>query len=107
LQNGLDATVQLRKLGFKNLIVGLTGASFDEEVIEFLDCGADAVFPKPLENNLLKSLVLHMSRMGFSSDPKVKWKFDGIKLVRHRPLVMRRNSQSSMSNVSSGAESIN
>jgi DNA-binding response OmpR family regulator len=84
--------VELRKLGFDKLIVGLTGASFDEEVMEFLECGADAVFPKPLENNLLKSLMQHMSRMGFVSDPKVKWKFDGTKMIKYRA-AHRRTSQ--------------
>jgi signal transduction histidine kinase/CheY-like chemotaxis protein len=48
LMNGPDATEEIRKLGFQNLIVGVTGNVLDEDVKHFVSKGADTVLGKPV-----------------------------------------------------------
>lgn len=74
--NGLDATTKLREMGFRGLILGLTGLKFDEQVIEYLDCGADAMFSKPFSKAQTKALLVHLLEKGCVTDPNVKWTYD-------------------------------
>ena len=46
---GPDATRKIRKLGYRGVIIGVTGNMLDEDIKEFIDCGADAVMPKPFD----------------------------------------------------------
>lgn len=42
-QNGLEATKLLRKGGYKNLVVGVTGNVLDDDVSEYQAAGADII----------------------------------------------------------------
>jgi CheY-like chemotaxis protein len=49
--DGHAATMVIRKAGDSVPIVGLTGNALDEQRVEFLACGADAVLKKPLSHS--------------------------------------------------------
>ena len=51
---GLEATAEIRKLGYKGPIIGVTGNAMDADREEFLSAGASHVFTKPLKFHLLK-----------------------------------------------------
>ena len=38
--NGVEATRRLRKMGYKNMVAGLTGNAMDDDVDEFKKAGA-------------------------------------------------------------------
>ena len=46
--NGPDAVREIRRLGCKSFIVGVTGNMLDEDVNYFKAAGAHKVLPKPL-----------------------------------------------------------
>ena len=48
---------RLRDLGYKGLIVGLTGDTGEEDQLYFKRHGADAVLPKPLDMDDLDEVV--------------------------------------------------
>jgi CheY-like chemotaxis protein len=54
---GPDATYVVRKMGYRGLIFGVTGNTFDQERKRFLDHGADKVFAKPLDLELLRRAI--------------------------------------------------
>jgi DNA-binding NarL/FixJ family response regulator len=57
--NGPDAIAEIRKLGFKSLILGVTG---DEDHASFMRAGADGMMMKPVKaDELLKILRKAMS----------------------------------------------
>ena len=72
----MDATTKLREMGFNGLILGLTGLKFDEQVTEYLDCGADAMFSKPFSKAQTKALLVHLRQKGWVTDPNVKLNYD-------------------------------
>jgi CheY-like chemotaxis protein len=58
--NGPDAARRLRELGYKGLIVAITGNVAKEDADRFKAHGADEVLPKPLDmKNLQKCLRDH------------------------------------------------
>lgn len=59
--NGHEATRALRKSGCDSFIVGVTGTLFSDDVKRFMQCGADAVLPKPLEMRDLMDILLEHS----------------------------------------------
>jgi DNA-binding response OmpR family regulator len=71
-KNGLTASRVLRESGFCNLIIGLTGNVFDDDVLEFRMAGANVVLSKPLRLTTLQSLIRFVdaegckSRVGFA-----------------------------------------
>jgi CheY-like chemotaxis protein len=46
--DGPTATSMIRELGYRGLIIGITGNMMPEDVRHFLDHGANTVFPKPI-----------------------------------------------------------
>ena len=54
----------IRRMGYKNVIVGLTGCAFDEDRSEFIRAGADCVLTKPLDVHTLDCLLDFLSREG-------------------------------------------
>ena len=52
--DGPTATVEIRRLGFTGLLVGLTGQLHTEDIEVFLKSGADKVLGKPLQTDLLR-----------------------------------------------------
>jgi CheY-like chemotaxis protein len=52
--NGPDAVVEIRKLGFKSLILGVTG---DEDHAAFMRAGADGVMMKPVKADELVKVI--------------------------------------------------
>jgi hypothetical protein len=73
--------MRLREIGYENLIVGLTGASFDDEIEEFLMHGADVVFSKPFTIHSMSALIDHADACGFHSQQDVKYQVNFDKLV--------------------------
>lgn len=57
----------LREAGFGNLIIGVTGNVFDDDVQEFRSAGADIVLSKPLRLTTLQSLVRFVDIEGYKS----------------------------------------
>jgi len=48
VMDGVRATNNIRKLGFKGQIIGVTGNAFQEDVVSFMTNGANVVLTKPL-----------------------------------------------------------
>lgn len=46
--HGPEATVELRKAGYKGAVIGVTGNVLQDDVDHFIRSGADAVLAKPL-----------------------------------------------------------
>lgn len=57
IMNGPQATVEIRSLGFKGLIFGLTGNMMPTDVEYFLRSGASEVLPKPLSVESLENYL--------------------------------------------------
>jgi len=66
--NGHSATRALRKFGCDSFVVGVTGTLFSEDVQRFMECGADAVLPKPLEMRDLMDIFVEHSVAGRGCD---------------------------------------
>lgn len=47
--NGTDAALEMRRLGYMDYIIGVTGNGLKEQVDEYIQCGADAVVVKPMD----------------------------------------------------------
>jgi CheY-like chemotaxis protein len=69
VMNGVDATRELRKAGYRYLIVAITGAAMKEDIDEFLAVGADLVLPKPCKLSSLEILLDFIDRQGSLSSP--------------------------------------
>jgi CheY-like chemotaxis protein len=73
VMTGIEATAEIRKLGFDKLIMGLTGNSLEEDTIAFLDAGADIVLAKPLRRPQIDSIMSYTRKNGFDSGGS-RWK---------------------------------
>eukprot|EP00607_Mallomonas_marina_P000769 CAMPEP_0182433460 /NCGR_PEP_ID=MMETSP1167-20130531/63377_1 /TAXON_ID=2988 /ORGANISM="Mallomonas Sp, Strain CCMP3275" /LENGTH=378 /DNA_ID=CAMNT_0024622177 /DNA_START=1 /DNA_END=1137 /DNA_ORIENTATION=- len=58
--DGLQATKSIRDMGFSGVIIGVTGNVTRDEIETFLESGADAVLPKPLE---IQSFVIAINSL--------------------------------------------
>lgn len=58
--DGFELTLQLRKRGFTLPIIGLTGATVGDESERLIECGANAVLPKPL---MLDAIVSEINKL--------------------------------------------
>eukprot|EP01041_Mallomonas_annulata_P011527 gene11527-24115_t len=81
---GVEATEQIRALGYSNLIVGVTGNAMEDDVKTFLRAGADMIFTKPLKLEHLHALILHTNINGCESDPRSKYRLNG-NAMEHMP----------------------
>ena len=56
--NGMEATQELRKMGFDGVIIGVTGDGQPTSINDFIAHGADDVLVKPITNDQLKACML-------------------------------------------------
>ncbi|KAJ1410514.1 hypothetical protein B484DRAFT_455856 [Ochromonadaceae sp. CCMP2298] len=54
---GPDAAKVLREMGYKNMLVGVTGNAMEEDIVHFEECGADMVLTKPMKVEALTKLI--------------------------------------------------
>eukprot|EP01036_Dinobryon_divergens_P026574 gene26574-35242_t len=69
LNCGVEAVRRLREDGFAHLVVGVTGNVLEDDVIEYLDAGADMVMGKPVKMDMLRMLLRHVKEHGNLSRP--------------------------------------
>lgn len=55
--DGPDAAKQMRALGFRGVIVGVTGNNYATDIARFKECGADDVLVKPLDADVFWRLI--------------------------------------------------
>jgi len=58
VMNGPEACKAIREMGYTGFVVGVTGNLLPEDVGYFMDCGADAVLPKPFKYKDLEQLLI-------------------------------------------------
>ena len=58
VMNGMDAIMEIRQLGYKNPIVGVTGDIMDEDMKKFMEKGANGVLGKPVKNEDLQEALI-------------------------------------------------
>ena len=59
IMSGIEAAKQIRELGYKEPILGLTGALTNEDMTDFIDSGANEILSKPLKRNILEEKLLN------------------------------------------------
>lgn len=64
VMDGIATAKKLRELGYKNLIIGLTGTTDPTEINEFIQNGADYVLTKPMDNRKIKLLITFIKSYG-------------------------------------------
>merc|ERR1712139_355620 len=57
IMNGMEATEKIRKLGYENPIIGVTGNVMDDDVEKFKKKGVNEVLGKPVKNDDLRELL--------------------------------------------------
>lgn len=84
IMSGMEATQEMRKLGFNKLIMGLTGNVMDDDVIAFLDSGVDIVLSKPLRLPEIEAILTFTDKYGFDScGPRSKLTLYGDQIQRY------------------------
>jgi len=71
----------LRALGYKNLIIGITGNSMQDDIEQFYDAGIDYLFVKPFSKLQLDSLWKLIDNSGIRSISNQKLIFENDTLV--------------------------
>jgi len=66
VMNGPEACKGVREMGYTGFVVGVTGNLLPEDIGHFVDCGADAVLPKPFKYNDLERLLIEDGMFGLS-----------------------------------------
>lgn len=56
VMTGSEATAAIRKLGFTNPVVAVTGNALEEDKVHILSCGANHVITKPLKISDLEAV---------------------------------------------------
>ncbi len=74
----MKSTSAIRRLGYSNMIVGLSGNAFDEDVNNFLIAGVDLCLIKPINYDIIKNLLIFYQNFNgkFCSKNDVKFKID-------------------------------
>ncbi|XP_011004847.1 PREDICTED: two-component response regulator ARR22-like [Populus euphratica] len=57
IMNGIEATRELRALGIRSIIVGVSTRSLGQEIQEFMDAGLDYYQEKPLTSSKVISIL--------------------------------------------------
>ena len=77
--------MQVRGMGYRKMIIGVTGCAFEEDQLSFLQAGADCVLTKPVNIPQLNRLLEYMRTEGvvshydqnkvlsLDSAPQMKW----------------------------------
>ena len=66
VMNGPEACKAIREMGYTGFVVGVTGNLLPEDVGYFIDCGADAVLPKPFNYKNLEELLIEQGLFAVS-----------------------------------------
>lgn len=61
--DGMQTTHELRAMGFKGLIIGVTGDATEEDIRTFKEAGADAVLPKPITFRQLDDCLMNLLQL--------------------------------------------
>lgn len=73
IMTGIEATKEIRSLGFDKLIMGLTGNALHEDITAFLNAGADIVLTKPLRAQQIDAILRFARANGFfTGGPRTK-----------------------------------
>lgn len=64
--DGVEATRQLRKVGCKTIIVGITANALDEHQQRCLDAGMNDFLVKPIDINAFKKTIFERKTAGVS-----------------------------------------
>lgn len=80
--SGVEACRSLRKQGFQNLIIGVTGNALDDDVLAFTNAGADIVFAKPIRSDQLDAVMSYISFFGPRSSSDFKLVTNGKTIER-------------------------
>ena len=67
-----------------NTYIGLTGNALDDDILAFMNAGADLVLPKPLRADVLQALIQYASQYGFLSDSNIALKVVDNSIARFR-----------------------
>ncbi|OWM80193.1 two-component response regulator ARR22-like [Punica granatum] len=62
IMDGVRATRELRKMGVKSMIIGVTACSMDYEVKPFIEAGLNECYQKPLDPEMTKSILAKLSK---------------------------------------------
>eukprot|EP01031_Cornospumella_fuschlensis_P026290 gene26290-31757_t len=83
IMTGIEATRELRRKGFRHLILGVTGNSMIDELNDFLNAGTDIVITKPMRLQLIDQVLLLIKERGCVSipDSRIMSKDDTMKWV--------------------------
>ena len=57
IMDGPTAAREMRALGFKGLIIGVTGNALIADIDQYIASGADKVLPKPIDVFALESIL--------------------------------------------------
>ena len=68
VMNGIEATAEIRKMGYKGVIIGVTGNVLPEQIQEFVSNGANCVIPKPVNKDALDTKIRGQRYMYFVMD---------------------------------------
>ncbi|KAM7254206.1 hypothetical protein ACFE04_031888 [Oxalis oulophora] len=60
-KNGVEATLELRKMGVKAAIVGVTAASCEKERQAFKEAGLDYIYEKPLTKEMVATALAKLA----------------------------------------------
>lgn len=71
IMGGLEATRQIRKLGFKGLLLGCTGNALEEDTAKFCLAGADEVMSKPLDIPTIRKKVVKLRQKLYNDKDEV------------------------------------
>jgi CheY-like chemotaxis protein len=64
---GVLFTKLIRGLGYKGLIIGITGNGIDKDRSEFEEAGADYIFTKPFNKENFDKIMIFISKNGYES----------------------------------------
>eukprot|EP01042_Synura_sphagnicola_P002492 gene2492-2999_t len=62
--SGIETVRQLRALGFRFLVIGLTASALSDDVEAYVEAGADIVLSKPLQMDQLESILKFVAENG-------------------------------------------
>jgi DNA-binding response OmpR family regulator len=62
--DGFEATQRIRSMGFRGLILGVTGNAIASDTSEYLDRGADAVILKPVSIGVVVDRIRQFVEQG-------------------------------------------
>eukprot|EP00981_Chlorochromonas_danica_P003197 scaffold633_cov288-Ochromonas_danica.AAC.32 len=80
IMTGVEATEELRRMGFNRPILGVTGNVLDDDLLLFLQAGADTVLMKPLRLKEIDIVTSYFESFGMVHDNTRRFKIVGSQL---------------------------